>query len=116
MLSVCMAVCAFASAPVKVGCVGNSITFGLTTEDPVTMSYPAQLQKMLDSYAPGKYEVGKFGRSGATLLRKGHRPYNEMEECAAALEFAPDIAVFHLGINDTAPRDWPYYNTNFVSS
>lgn len=115
MLFVCMAVCAFAAGPVKVGCIGNSITFGLTTEDPATMSYPAQLQKMLDSYAPGKYEVGKFGRSGATLLRKGHRPYNEMEECAAGLQFAPDIAVFHLGINDTDPRDWPYYNTNFVT-
>ena len=115
LLYVCMAVCGYAAEPIRVGCIGNSITYGYGLEDPGSYSYPTQLQSMLDSIAPGKYKVGNFGRSGATLLRKGHRPYNEMEECEAALDFRPDIAVIHLGINDTDPRDWPYHNTDFVS-
>lgn len=60
------------------------------------------------------YEVANFGKSGATLLRKGHRPYNEQEECKAALDFAADRVVIHLGLNDTDPRDWPNYRDDFT--
>ena len=95
---------------VKVACVGNSITYGFTLEDPATQSYPAQLQKLLGD----GYEVGNFGKSGATLLRKGHRPYNEQEELGRALDFAGDIVVIHLGVNDTDPRDWPNYGDEFI--
>lgn len=95
---------------VKVACVGNSITYGFTLEDPATQSYPAQLQKLLGD----GYEVGNFGKSGATLLRKGHRPYNEQEEFGRALDFAGDIVVIHLGVNDTDPRDWPNYGDEFI--
>ena len=30
------------------------------------------------------------------------------------MNFAGDIAVIHLGINDTDPRDWPNYRDDFV--
>ena len=56
--------------PIKVACAGNSITFGYTLQNRETESYPAQLQQMLGD----KYTVGNFGKSGATLLNKGHRP------------------------------------------
>ena len=59
------------------------------------------------------YEVRNFGHSGATLLSKGHRPYINLPEYKAALEFAPDIAVIHLGLNDTDPRNWPNYRDEF---
>lgn len=96
---------------VKVACVGNSITYGMTIDDPEHNSYPAQLQQMLGS----GYLVGNFGKSGATLLRRGHRPYNEQEEYHRAVDFAADIVVIHLGINDTDPRNWPNYRDEFVS-
>lgn len=32
---------------IKVACIGNSITYGLGTENPAVDSYPAQLQIML---------------------------------------------------------------------
>lgn len=105
----------------RVACVGNSITYGMTLADPATESYPAQLQQMLgDGYKVsnfGKYgyEVGNFGKSGATLLRHGHRPYIAQEEWAKAKAFKGDIAVIHLGVNDTDPRNWPYYRDEFVS-
>lgn len=104
---------AYASAAqkVKVACVGNSITYGYLIEDREHNSYPAQLQRMLGD----KYEVGNFGHSGATLLDKGHRPYMNLPEYKAALQFVPDIVVIHLGVNDTDPRNWPNYNSEFVT-
>ena len=111
-----IAVCVTAAAApkakkrIKVACVGNSITFGLTLADPETQSYPSQLAEMLGA----EYEVDNFGKSGATLLNRGHRPYMQQEEFKKALEFAGDIAVIHLGINDTDPRDWPNYRDEFI--
>lgn len=94
----------------KVACVGNSITYGYTLADPATESYPSQLQQLLGD----AYEVGNFGKSGATLLNKGHRPYMQQEDFKKALAFAGDVVVIHLGINDTDPRDWPNYRDFFV--
>lgn len=95
----------------RVACIGNSITYGMMLADPATESYPARLQQMLGD----GYEVGNFGKSGATLLRHGHRPYIAQEEWAKAKAFKGDIAVIHLGVNDTDPRNWPYYRDEFVS-
>lgn len=105
-----IAITAFAT-PVRVACIGNSITYGYGIADRDSLSYPAQLQRMLGP----DYEVGNFGHSGATLLRHGHRPYTALPEWRQALEFHPDIAVIHLGVNDTDPRDWPLYGNEFVS-
>lgn len=102
---------AFSQDKIKVACIGNSVTYGYGHENPDSTSYPSQLAVMLGD----DYEVGNFGKSGATLLRKGHRPYNEQEEFEKALEFAPDIAIIHLGLNDTDPRNWKYYKREFIS-
>ena len=95
---------------VKVACIGNSVTYGYGHQAPQKSSYPAQLGEMLGE----KFEVKNFGKSGATLLRKGHRPYNEQAEYNAALAYTPDIAVIHLGLNDTDPRNWPNYRDEFI--
>ncbi len=95
---------------IKVSCVGNSITYGMRIENREQDSYPVQLQRKLGD----RYEVGNFGKSGATLLRHGHRPYFEQEEFRQAMDFAGDIVVIHLGINDTDPRNWPHFQDEFV--
>ena len=96
--------------PIKVACVGNSITYGYGIENREQNSYPSVLQRLL-----GKgYKVENFGHSGATLLSKGHHPYIQQEEYQKALAFAADIVVIHLGINDTDPRNWPNYRNDFV--
>lgn len=99
-----------AAQPVRVDCVGNSITYGTGIADREHFSYPVQLQQMLGN----RYVVGNFGKPGATLLYKGHRPYVEQPEFKEALRFKGDIAVIHLGINDTDPRNWPNYRDEFV--
>ena len=104
----CIAIAA--QEKIKVACIGNSVTYGYGHSTPAETSYPAQLGKMLGE----GYEVGNFGKSGATLLNKGHRPYTQQPEYKAALDFAPDIAIIHLGLNDTDPRNWPNYRDQFI--
>lgn len=103
------AFCAIAAT--KVACVGNSITFGMKIPDREINSYPSQLQRMLGS----DYEVGNFGHSGATLMKRGYNPYMKLPEFHQALDFKPDIVVIHMGVNDTDPRTWPNYNGDFVA-
>lgn len=105
----CMSLSIVAQRPVKVACVGNSITAGYLLKDPTTESYPSRLQQLLGE----GYEVGNFGHSGATLLSKGHRPYIQTEEFRKALAFDADIVIVHLGLNDTDPRNWPNYAQYF---
>ena len=95
---------------VRVACIGNSITYGTGIADCTNDSYPSQLQRLLGS----NYQVGNFGKPGATLLYHGHRPYVKQEEFKEAIAFKGDIAVMHLGINDTDPRNWPNYRDEFV--
>lgn len=102
----------FASAKekIKVACVGNSVTYGYLLPDREKNAYPARLQKLLGE----NYVVKNFGKSGATLLKKGHRPYTEQPEYRQALEFAAERVVIHLGLNDTDPRNWPHYRDDFI--
>ena len=106
-----IACCAFAQdKQIRVACIGNSVTFGLTHTNPSNTSYPRQLQVLLGE----KYSVKNFGHSGATLLTKGHRPYIHTPEFHQALAFAPDIAIIELGLNDTDPRNWPNFGDEFI--
>jgi len=97
--------------PIKVACVGNSITYGYGLADREKEAYPVRLQELLGE----GYDVRNFGRNGATLLRRGHRPYIKQKEYADAKAFAADIVVIHLGINDTDPRNWPNYRDEFIA-
>ena len=99
-----------ATAQIRVSCIGNSITYGTGLQDPAADSYPSQLQHLLGP----DYEVGRFGKPGATLLRRAFRPYFDQEEFHVAMQFHGDIAVIHLGINDTDPRAWPNYRDDFI--
>ena len=110
LIAIIMTISSQAQKKIKVACVGNSITYGATIANRDKYAYPAQLQAMLGD----GYSVGNFGKSGATLLNKGHRPYTKQEEYKKALEFAGDIVVIHLGVNDTDPRNWPNYKDYFV--
>ncbi len=111
MMVVLCCTCAYAQQKkIKVACVGNSITYGSGVANREVNAYPVKLQGMLGE----EYEVGNFGKPGATLLNKGHRPYIQQQEYKDAIAFAGDIVVIHLGINDTDPRNWPNYQDDFI--
>lgn len=94
----------------RVACIGDSVTKGYGLKDS-TKSYPYQLQQLLGD----GYIVRNFGHSGATLLRKGHNPYNKTQAYKDALTFNPDVIVVALGLNDTDPRNWPNYSNDFFA-
>ncbi len=96
-------------AAIKIACIGDSVTAGYLLGNAGSESYPSQLQLMIGD----KYEVKNFGNSGATLLKKGHKPYYKTKEFTDAIAFNPDIAIIHLGLNDTDPRNWPNYKDDF---
>jgi len=90
------------SQPVRVACIGDSITQGVGVAK--GRSYPEQLQTLL-----GKgWEVRNFGVSGRTLLRKGDHPYWKENAFREAQDFAPDVVVIMLGTNDTKPQNWQF--------
>ncbi len=102
------------AAPLRVACLGDSITEGAGTSDPVRESYPAQLAALLGS----GYEVRNFGKGGATLLDVGDLPYRSLPHFAKACAFNPDIIVIGLGTNDSKPQNWQYrdkFTANYVS-
>ena len=88
-----------AAEPVKVACVGDSITQGAGAQK--GKSYPAQLQGLLGE----GYQVGNFGVSGRTLLKKGDFPYWKEKKYQEALAMEPAIVVIMLGTNDTKPQN-----------
>ncbi len=100
-----LSLAALPAAPVRVACVGDSITYGYGLSDPARESYPAQLQLLLDAEKPGRFQVRNFGNSGRGVyldtMRGGEkRGFRWMKEHAAALSWKPDIVISNLGIND----------------
>jgi lysophospholipase L1-like esterase len=97
--------------PIRVACVGDSITYGYGIEDRERNCYPAQLAAMLGD----QWDVRNFGVNGATALRTGTRPYNEQPAFRAALSFKPNVVVIKLGTNDTNTKSWPSHRDEFMS-
>lgn len=96
--------------PLRIACVGNSITFGGQLKNRKKDSYPTVLQKLV-----GKdYEVKNFGKPGATLLRKGDVPYIETDEFKQLYDYAPEVIILKLGTNDTKAKNWQY-NEDFYA-
>lgn len=88
--------------PVRVACIGDSITFAAASGKREETSYPAQLQTLLGK----NFEVRNYGVSGATMLRASERPYWNQKDYAEAKEFLPEIIVIKLGTNDSKPQHW----------
>lgn len=85
-----------------VACVGDSITYGSRIDDRVNKAYP----KVLGDLLGPRYTVLNFGVSGATMLKKGDKPYWQQPDYAKALASAPTIVVLMLGTNDSKPRNF----------
>lgn len=96
-----------AAAPaerVRVACVGDSITYGAAVDKRELNCYPAVLGNLLG----GAYDVRNFGVSGATLLKKGDKPYWKEKAFQTASDFGPNIVILKLGTNDTKPQNWKF--------
>jgi lysophospholipase L1-like esterase len=83
------------AAPIKVACVGDSITRG--PRNAHDASFPGQLARLLGDH----YEVKNYGKPGIPLAR-----YGETKEYSNAIAFNPDIVVILLGTNDAHEKNW----------
>lgn len=93
---------AFASHPIRVACIGDSITYGAGIEDPAKDGYPAVLQRMLGS----GFEVRNYGLNARVMTQEGDNPYMKETEYAQVKAFLPDIVTIMLGTNDSKPHNW----------
>ena len=93
-----------ARGPVRIACVGDSITFGSGLANRPLESYPSVLGRLLGD----TYFVSNFGVSGATMLRRGDKPYWQEERFRAVRDFNPSIVLLKLGTNDSKPQNWQY--------
>jgi lysophospholipase L1-like esterase len=98
------------AVPVKIACVGDSITQGAGLA--ITENYPTRLQRLLGS--TNQYLVRNFGVGGRTLLKKGDFPYWKEPAFTNSQTFQPDIVIIQLGTNDGKPYNW-IHGTNFIS-
>ena len=88
--------------PVRVACVGDSITFGHGVM--LTRSRDAW-PRILERKLAGRYEVLNYGISGATLLKEGNQPYrSDFWETAKSMQ--GEIYILMLGTNDSKPGNW----------
>ncbi len=100
--------------PVRVACIGDSITAGHGLAAPETEAYPARLQELLGD----GYQVRNFGRSGAGVAlatKRGDWPraYRRNPEHERALLFQPELVISNLGINDIMA--WGQSGDDFVA-
>ena len=93
-----------AKGPKRVACVGDSITFGAAIKDRAKNCYPAQLGRMLGE----GWDVANFGVNGATLLKKGDKPYWKQRAFGQAHAFEPQVVIIKLGTNDSKPQNWKH--------
>lgn len=103
------------AVPIRVACVGDSITFGVGVTNRARQAYPAVLGRMLGP----QYDVRNFGVSARTMLKAGDHPYWIEQAFTNALDFKPDILVILLGTNDSkhptdqfpkAPDNWRHHD------
>lgn len=99
--------------PKRIACVGDSITEGNANADFELNSWPQILDRLLERDFPGKFQARNFGRSGATLLKNGHKPYWAQDVFQSSSEYLPQIVILNLGTNDAVARNWEAHGSEF---
>uniref|UniRef100_A0A7S2FRM8 SGNH hydrolase-type esterase domain-containing protein n=1 Tax=Alexandrium andersonii TaxID=327968 RepID=A0A7S2FRM8_9DINO len=103
--------------PIKVACVGASITQGFLSTP--GHDYPAQVQRLLGD----DYEVRNFGKSGRTALKDGKdwasfvkvdASYWQTKQYQDALAYMPDIVVLQFGANDSKDLNWKLHSQDMI--
>jgi len=102
MSAIALTLSACHKEPVRVACVGDSITYGHGIKDRENDAYPGLLSTMLGQ----GYDVRNFGVSGSTTLMGSDMPYMNEQAYKDALEFNPQIVTIKLGTNDSKPYNW----------
>lgn len=87
---------------VKVACVGDSITYGMSVINWFENTYPAQLGDMLGD----DYHVQNFGFSAKTAQENNDESYRATKLYEKSKKYQPDIVILMLGSNDSKPYNF----------
>lgn len=87
---------------IKIACVGDSITYGMSIKDRKHHCYPYMLQQLLGE----KYNVRNYGLNNRNAMENGAMPYSKEKRFQQSLEFQPDIILLKLGTNDSKKDTW----------
>lgn len=115
----CLTVTAFAAEPIKVACVGDSITYGAHSTGG-NATYPGQLQLMLDATkGANAYNVTNLGNSGKMMLKNSSAPWWGTPQYEEFVAGTWDIVLIMLGTNDAhntcgAPSSRPGCSSNWT--
>ncbi len=93
------------NSPIRITCVGDSITEGVGSTNKALYSYPAQLQALLGE----DYLVNNVGVSGTCVVRDqalSSYPYVTTNQYWNGLASAPDLVFIMLGTNDATGSNW----------
>ncbi len=88
------------SEPIRVACIGDSITKGVAADRPLCYA------SLIGNALGAKWVVTNLGVTGATLLKKGDKSYFRLAQYQQALQLKPDVATIALGTNDSKPQNW----------
>ncbi|MFT3751562.1 MAG: SGNH/GDSL hydrolase family protein [Paludibacter sp.] len=93
---------AFMSDVIKVGCVGDSNTYGAEATDRTRYAWPVQIRSMLGS----KYETRNFGVNGALMMSDKTDAWKNKTAYSDNKAYDPDKIVIALGTNDSKDGYW----------
>ncbi|MBQ9428841.1 MAG: SGNH/GDSL hydrolase family protein, partial [Clostridia bacterium] len=85
--------------PLRIACVGDSITEGNSSGNRQTLSYPAQLLTKLTA-AGREVILGNYGCSATRVEDYSGQHYNDMLAYTLALQSDADYVIIGLGTND----------------
>ena len=93
--------------PLRIACVGDSITEGGSSGNRQTLSYPAQLLTRLCNEGKDVI-IGNYGCSATRVLNYSGQHYNDMLAYTLALESDADYVIIGLGTNDAVVSQGGY--------
>ena len=73
--------------------VGDSITWGLGSENPGIGAWPARLERLINNNSPVKKEVINYGLWGATVMKNSDFPYWQDPHYEESLKSEADIVL-----------------------
>ena len=87
---------------IKIGCVGDSITYGTGSDDSSMQSYPVYLQRMLGY----DYYVEKYGAPGHSLIETDDSTFLKNAYFEQSVNAHLDVVIIMLGTNDCRSQKW----------
>lgn len=113
VLSIALSVGIIAQAPIRVVCVGNSITWGFGLSNNAVQAWPVQLNNLLGN----EYSVLNCGSSGRIMSRLAKyyatTSYWNTTSYTDAINNNPQILIISLGTNDADQGRWPDIKPTF---